>query len=356
MIHAFNQFTKEVEQGIDKKVVQLPLQQEKLASIINFGKRTKILVAGMPGSGKTSIVDSMYVLDIYRWWLKNRHTTDIKPFWIYRSMERSKTLKIAKWTAYLIWKDRGVLVDVPTLLGWSNRKHDLTSEHKKIIDSYKPFFEEFQDYCKIIDGIDHPTGVMADAEKFANEKGITKQIDKYNKIYTPHNENEIVFHITDHIGKLKKEKSFGTYLTDKGVLDLDSNYKASRMRDFYSWSVLDIMQLGRTLENTYRQVNTELDITPADFKGSGNPYEDADIAIGLLNPYKLQAYDHMGYDVRKFVNNKGYNRFRSLKVIKNSYGIDDVKIGYLFHGEVGGMTELPRSDEMTEALYNNYMK
>jgi hypothetical protein len=61
----------------------------------------------------------------------NRHLTDVKPFWIYRSMERSKHYKIAKWTSYLLWTDHRILIDVPTLLGWTSKKYDLTQENIK---------------------------------------------------------------------------------------------------------------------------------------------------------------------------------------------------------------------------------
>ena len=47
----------------------------------------------------------------------------------------------------------------------------------------------------------------------------------------------------------------------------------------------------------------------------------------------------------------GENRFRGLKVIKNSDGIDDFRIGYMFVGENGYMQELPLSNTLSEGDY-----
>jgi hypothetical protein len=350
MLQAFGQFQTEVQRGIDGKVIQLPLQQAKMAKNIALSKRNYILVGGIPGSGKTAIVDTIFVLEIYRWWQANRHLTDVKPFWIYRSMERSKHYKIAKWTSYLLWKDHGILIDVPTLLGWTSKKYDLTQENKKLIDSYKPFFEEFDDYCKVIDGTAHPTKILHEAQKYAHEKGVTDKSDPNQWVYKPHNENEIVMHVTDHVGKIRQEEN----LTDKGILDRHSEYMGG-LRDFQGWSIIDIMQLNRSIENSYRQVNLGVDVMPGDFKGTGDIYENADTVLGLLNPYKLKAFDHMGYNIPRFVNENGYNRFRSLKCIKNSFGIDDFRIGYLFMGENGNMVELPKATDMDSAMYDHYM-
>lgn len=78
----------------------------------------------------------------------------------------------------------------------------------------------------------------------------------------------------------------------------------------------------------------------------------ADIVIGLLNPYKIQAYDYGKYQIKKFVGSNNNNRFRSLKIIKNSYGTDDYIIGFHFLGEIGLMAEIPNSNEIDYDLFS----
>ena len=70
-----------------------------------------------------------------------------------------------------------------------------------------------------------------------------------------------------------------------------------------------------------------------------------------MNPYKLKVFDYIGFDILQFVNKTNYNRFRALKVIKNSYGIDYYRIGYQFIGEINLMIELPKSEDINYEKY-----
>jgi hypothetical protein len=86
-----------------------------------------------------------------------------------------------------------------------------------------------------------------------------------------------------------------------------------------------------------------------------NTYEDADLVIGLFNPFKLKITDDLGYQVDEFINSKGYNRYRSLHVIKNSYGVDDIAMGVFFIGEAGLWRELPKPENKADLqkVYDN---
>lgn len=353
----FTDFFAQVSRGLTGDAVFLPLRQQKLGSKIAITKSMYLLFGGMPGSGKTAIVDSVFVLDLYDWWVANKDVTKVKPEWIYRSMERNTIYKIAKWTAYKMYKDHGILIDVPTLLGWPNKLYELTDELIEIIKSYESYFEEMLKVVTIIDGSENPTGVMNFIHEYMKERGTIVQVDQYNKKYVPNNPYTIVLHITDHIGKEKAERIAGTQtvMNDKQTLDKHSEYMGYS-RDFYGIVPIDISQLNREIEDTMRNQKTDLSVSPKDFKGSGDMYENADIVIGLMNPYKLKDMDHMDYDIKAFVDKKGYNRFRSLKVIKNSFGIDDFEIGYQFLGENGVMNELPKAEEiMLLGGYHKYL-
>ena len=127
-----------------------------------------------------------------------------------------------------------------------------------------------------------------------------------------------------------------------------SEYNSSEFRDFYGFSPVAVSQFNRGLEETLRRYKSELSPLPSDFKGSGNMYEDSDLALALYNPYKLGEESNLGYPINKFVSSTGYNRYRSCYILKNSYGVDDTAIGYHFIGEVGLMNELPKPNEITD--------
>lgn len=355
MITQHTKFMDTVKKNFVGGAPYVPLQGEKLSSKIAITPSMYIVFGGMPGSGKTAIVDTVFVLEIFDWWLANKDNPDnkISVEWIYRSMERNQVLKRAKWMAYRLYKDHNVLIDVPTIMSWGNKLYTLSDELIGMMESYDDYFEELFEKMSFISGAENPTGVYNHAVAHAAKRGKvhTKEIDtveagvktkkKILDYYEPDNPNNIVFHITDHIGKLKQERGFN----DKQIIDKHSELMGI-LRDVYLMVPIDITQLNRNIEDTVRGLKTDLDIQPKDFKGSADPYENADIVFGLINPYKLKDFDYAGYDIKQFVNEKGYNRFRGMKILKNSYGIDDFRIGYNFIGENGIMREIPSSEDL----------
>lgn len=59
----------------------------------------------------------------------------------------------------------------------------------------------------------------------------------------------------------------------------------------------------------------------------------------------------MDYDVSKFITKNGDCRFRGLKILKNSYGTDNVRIGLGFLGEISMFREVPKSNQITDYEY-----
>ncbi len=347
-----------IDAGIAGKSIWIPLLFPKMGQCVGIGKKIQTIIGGMSGTGKTAFTDLAYVLGPYSWMLKNKDSTDIEIRIIYRSMERSKTHKLAKWVCLRLYNKYGIIIDVPTLLGWGIKKNKIAGEiYDKIEESYK-YFDDMLEYVEIIDGTMNPTGIYKHVQEYANTIGkeeeipyTTKEgIKRTKKVYNQYNDKIVTIIVIDHIGKLKGEhvdKNSKIFLPpqSKGLMDKMSDYCGSEFRDFYGFNPVIVSQFNRGIEDTMRRVKTDNSPLPSDFKNSSNLYEDADVALALYNPYKLGDDNNLGYDIPKFVDGKGYNRFRSCYVLKNSYGNDDIAFGYRFQGEVGMMTELPRSDE-----------
>jgi hypothetical protein len=66
---------------------------------------------------------------------------------------------------------------------------------------------------------------------------------------------------------------------------------------------------------------------------------------------RYKVADPSGYNLDKLVDSYGAKYFRSLRVIKNSYGEDDIRIGMGFLGQIGMFKELPRKKDITDADY-----
>ncbi len=73
----------------------------------------------------------------------------------------------------------------------------------------------------------------------------------------------------------------------------------------------------------------------------------------LFDPMRYKVADPSGYDLNKLRDEFGAKYFRSLRLIKNSYGEDDVRIGLGFLGQIGMFKELPKVKYMNENNYND---
>ena len=73
--------------------------------------------------------------------------------------------------------------------------------------------------------------------------------------------------------------------------------------------------------------------------------------LGFEKNSRMGTGNPSGYDLDKLKDEYGAKYFRSLRVIKNSYGEDDIRIGMGFLGQIGMFKELNRKKDMTEADY-----
>lgn len=127
-------------------------------------------------------------------------------------------------------------------------------------------------------------------------------------------------------------------------------------RNMFNMTFFIVQQFNQSLSNIerikYRGVNLEPEQN--DFRDSGNLYIDSDVALGLLNPYKMQIETSLSYNI----NVEGFphnlkNKYRLLKVIKNRLGEDNKTIGLYTKPEAGYFEELPK--EMTSEDYIHYI-
>lgn len=163
-------------------------------------------------------------------------------------------------------------------------------------------------------------------------------MDEYTKIYTPTVANNIVIVAEDHLGLTKLEKGCNS---KKEAIDKLTEYNQI-FRDRYGYIPVCVSQLNRNLNNPMFQNLTHFEPTLDDIKESGGPAEAADIVISLFDPRRYRTTDS-AYKVEKFVDKKGKggNFFRSIKILKNTYGEDSISIGMGFHGATGIFKELP---------------
>jgi len=342
----FEELRKEVEKGLAGDNSGIPMGFDRLNHYIGIRKSMYFLIGGLTGSGKTSFADDAYILNPVDWYLSSANTTNIKLKVIYRSMERSRKYKIAKWVARKIFMDHGLIIPISKLLGWTGKMSP--SEHA-IFLSYKDYVNNLYKVITIIDGAENPIGIAKDLKDHALANGEIEQIDKYNRRYVPHDDRTITIVVIDHIGLLKFTKELNT---KKAVIDKMSN-ELQYARDFYGYTPVVVQQFNRDIANPIRLKNGDVEPQLEDFKDSSQTQEDADVVLALFDPMRYKVADPSGYNLDKLKDAFGAKYFRSLRIIKNSYGEDDARIGLGFMGQIGMFKELPKRKDMTDEEYES---
>ena len=340
----FKLLEQEVKRGLDERNKGIPMGFNRLNKYIGIRKSMYFLVGGNAGSGKTSFIDNCFVLNPVDWYLSDENKTNIKLKIIYRSMERSKTYKLAKWICRKIFLDHGIIIPVDKLLGWTSK---MTKDEHDLFLSYKDYMDEMSEVITIIDGSENPIGIAKDLKAHALANGKIEQVDEYNKIYIPNDENEITIVILDHIGLLKTTKDLST---KKEVIDKMSS-ELQHARDFYGYTPVVVSQFNRSISNVMRIKAGDVEPQLEDFADSSTTQNDADIILGLFDPIRYKVDDYSGYNLDKLKDDYGAKYFRSLRLMKNSYNSDDLRVGLAFLGELGMFKELPLKKNITDADY-----
>ena len=340
---SFEQLKNEVQSGIDGRNGGIPMGFNRLNRYIGIRKSMYFLVGGLTGSGKTSFIDDAFVLNPFDWYISQKDPK-IKLRIIYRSMERSKTYKLAKWVSRKIFLDHAMMIPVPKMLGWTEK---MTHDEHDLFLMYEDYMGMMSDVITIIDGPENPVGIAKELKAHALENGKIEQVDEYNKAYFPNNENEITMVIIDHIGLLKLTKD---QTTKKAAIDKMSD-ELRYARDFFGYTPVVVSQFNRDISNPIRIKNGDVEPQLEDFAESSSTQNDADVVLALFDPMRYKVADPSGYSLDKLKDQYGAKYFRSLRLIKNSYGEDDVRIGLGFLGQIGMFKELPRVKDMTEADY-----
>ena len=340
---SFELLKKEVELGLEGRNNGIPMGFNRLNRYIGIRKSIYFLVGGLTGSGKTSFIDDAFVLNPFDWYI-SQPDPGVKLRIIYRSMERSRTYKLAKWVSRKIFIDQGIIIPVSKLLGWNDK---MTKDEHDLFLMYEDYIQRMDDVITIIDGPENAVGIAKELKAHALQHGKIEQVDEFNKRYFPNHENEITIVIIDHIGLLKTTKD---QTTKKQAIDKMSD-ELRYARDFYGYTPVVVSQFNRDISNPIRIKNGDVEPQLEDFAESSQTQNDADVVLALFDPMRYKVADPSGYDLNKLKDQYGAKYFRNLRLIKNSYGEDDVRIGLGFMGQIGMFKELPKKASMTDSDY-----
>jgi len=345
----YNKLEEEVVKGLAGENEAIPIGLPKLGRYANWRKRIFTLVFSSTGAGKSALVDDMmlnaceHVMEQKR--LGNK-TADIH-FKLF-SMERAKHLRVAKWVIRKIFIDNGIVIPLPKLLGWWDQKmskdeHDLFLQYRDYISTL------LEDYIDIYEGAKTPNQIYHIMKDYFDTNGVKEPINEYKEIYLPNDETRIVVPIIDHGGLTRTTKDL---FTKKSSIDMLSAYLQT-LRDFYGASPFWVAQVNRSLSGLSRSKDAEYELTLDDVKESGDVGDACDIALSLFDPAKFGQGSRTGYSPIDLIDkDNGAKYFRSIQVVKSSYGEDDLRIPLAFNGFCGQFKELPKRKSLDEEQYS----
>lgn len=349
-----NEFYEAVEAGIEGKNEGIPLSLPRIGKHVNIRKALTFLVGGYTGSAKTSFLDDVFVLSPFEWYLENKDRCDIKLKIVYWSMERRAQFKLARWHCRRIFLDHGIIVPMNKILGWIRKEERLNKDEHDLVLMYRDYFKELFSLLTLVDYPQNPTGIRnffyhKDRPAYMDKEGKIEEIDEYNKVFIPNDPNVIYLNLYDHIGLSRGEKELAT---KKDVVDkicADSRH----LRDFYGMTNVQLSQFNREISNVSRLKDKEVEPRLEDFSNSSESQNDADVILSLFDPLRYKVACPSGYDLEKLRDSEGRKYYRSLQILKNSYGIEGVRCGLGFQPDTGIFKELKKKDEMTEDDYRN---
>lgn len=357
MIDYYENLEKEIKEGL--LIEQIPMGFERLSFHVGLRKATYYLIGGYTGSGKTALVDDAFVLNPYDWVISDKNTTNLKLKIFYFSMERRKNYKLGKFISRKIFKDTGQIISVNKILGWVSKEYKLTLDEHDLVNLQKDYINYMlNDVITLIENPQNPIGIKKTIDKYALENGKFEQIDEHNRTYIPNNPKELVEIIYDHVGLQKKEtrkypNGDVVRLNSKKEIIDQSSEDARKFRDVYGYSIVKVSQFNRSISNPTRIKNGDVEPILEDFKESGNLSEDAEVCLTLFDPWRYKVEDPSGYNLDLLRSNYGAKMYRNLKILKNSYGIEDTRIGLGFQPIVGMFKEMPKLDEIRNEDYQN---
>lgn len=356
----FEILNEEVNNGLEGKNEGISFGFPRLDMYTSLRKSTLYLFGGFTGSGKTTCADEIFVLNPWEQLRAEGKGGKLKI--VYWSMERKMSFKFAKWFGRKCFLDHGIRIPMERLIGWVKKTHRLTQDEHDLFKTYSDYFGALQEDITIFDGRQKPTAIrsyikdLMEGEEIGGKRvgglGRVHKISKYREVFEADDPSLIVLNVFDHVGKLKMESRMAS---DKEVIDKFSDDVSNTFRDFYGVSSVIVSQFNRSIANPMRLKND--DVTPMleDFKSTSDLAEDSDVVMSIFDPWRYKVSDPSGYDLDKLRDQTGAKFYRNFQILKNSYGREDVRIGFAFEPEMGIFREMPKQVLTTEEHYDKIL-
>lgn len=296
-------------------------------------------------------------------YIKNNKTS-VKLKIFYFSLEMSKEQKLRQCICnHLYVKSKGkVRVDPKSLRSVRN---PVDESILKEVDTFKEYFDEFEECVTFIDDIKNPYGIYKFMKDYSERNGtvhtkkkvftnnVTKE--KYTKeiydYYEPDDPDEYVIIIVDHASLLHAEKGQSLH---QAITKLSSDYFIS-LRNRYNYIPVLVQQQSASQESVENMKANRLKPTLDGLGDNKLTQRDCDVALGLFSPFRhrIKMYPEKdGYDIMFFKDN-----IRFLEVLASREGGGNSICPLYFDGGVNYFKELPDAKDINKInVFKNFIK
>jgi hypothetical protein len=305
----------------------------------NINKGQFIAIGGKANSGKTSYMDFVYMMTVYKWW-KDIPEDQRPPLkFIYFNMKHSWKNKFQKWVCLYLKIEYNRIIDINTLNSGVGRLYDLDEDVTNEIMTAESFFDEMESegVLEIINGQQTPTSVY---NRVRHTMAMCGNFDNKSNKYSLNSENikQFTMVFIDNADYLLTEsEGFGMLTSDqlkKKLIDYIFEFKS--IYNITTCVVVPSKYIGKSVKEN-----------EPNYKEMGLFGVKPDLALVLYNPFNEGNNNYLSYSVKDFVL-RGKNRLRTATIVRNSTGIENITKGLFFVGECGYFAEAPRPEQENE--------
>ena len=327
----------------------IPTGLPKLDSL-TYGIQRKwmTVIAGDSGSGKSSLALYYSVYKPFCTYMDTKGTInaiDIK--FLLFSFELASDVLLAKLLSTYIFEYYGRVISYSDILSLQNT---LSDDDYNLILTAKPWLEEFERICEVIDKPVTAKGLYAICKEWSRKYGDYEETVTPNgyikETYKPKNPQQFLIVLVDHIKLLTTDSGN----TSKQEIDKACDFLIG-FRNKCSFTIYIVQQLNRTFKSMARRGNDGLYslLQLDDLADSSGPGNAAEVVIGIFFPFREKLSKCEGYDIKIL-----RDRMRLVQILKQRFGMSDRSVGCTFFGEVGLWNELPLPNEIQD--YTQYVK
>ena len=164
--------------------------------------------------------------------------------------------------------------------------------------------------------------------------GYTDQSGVYH--LNPEHEGQLTHVYIDNTNFLLSESDGFSMMNEEALQKKLSSY-ISELRAKYNVNFTIIKPSKFTMSRIIKD-------SEPNYKDMGAFYDSSDIGLVIYNPYNENNNSYLGYPVNDLVI-RGKSRFRSITVVRNYSGIENVTVGMIFLGECGYIRESPHPND-----------